>query len=79
MLKKELKLPSKDKKGFYSLTIAASIGILLVTPVLSLLVIGYFLDLWLHTSPTCMITGIVIGFLSSLVNINKLLKTIKNN
>jgi F0F1-type ATP synthase assembly protein I len=73
----QLKLPSKNNKVYYSLTIALSIVILLVSPVLSLLIIGYFIDNFSHTTPTFMSIGVVLGFLGSLVNITKLLKVVK--
>lgn len=77
MKDKPLKLPSKENKLYYSIILAASFGILIAVPVLILMALGYFIDKWLHTTPTFIAIGVVLGFVGSIINVMKLLKTMK--
>ena len=56
------------------LIIAMSTAILLVTPVLTSLVLGYFLDKIFHTAPLFIILGGSVGFISGVMNVFKLLR-----
>ena len=67
---------TKNTKTTYKLflIIATSTAILLVSPVLVLLAIGYFFDHLLHTTPLYMIIGSVIGFISGIYNVFRMMK-----
>jgi F0F1-type ATP synthase assembly protein I len=54
--------------------IGMSTAILLVTPVLILLVLGYIVDNIFHTTPFYMIGGIIVGFISGVINVFRLMK-----
>jgi len=60
-----------------------STAFLLVTPVLFLLVIGFFVDKFFHTAPFFMIIGIGIGLIGGTFNVFRLLQAMqkrkKNN
>ena len=56
------------------LLMAMSTAILLVSPVIILLALGYFLDTIFHTSPLYLFLGIVIGFVSGVVNVFRMMQ-----
>lgn len=60
-----------------------STAFLLVTPVLSLLAVGYFVDTFFHTTPFYMLFGIAIGLIGGTFNVFRLLQAMqrrkKNN
>ena len=56
------------------LIVAASTAILLVSPVLVLLVIGYLADNIFHTAPLYMFLGIGIGFVGGIMNVFKMVQ-----
>lgn len=60
-------------KTTYYVLVGMSTAILLATPVLILLGIGYFLDKIFQTSPYIMVIGGVIGFIGGIVNVYTLL------
>ena len=68
------KLPSK--KEFRKMALMSSLGLMLPSSIAVGLVIGYFLDKLLSTSPwlllTFMILGTVSGFLSFIRGLNKI-------
>ncbi len=51
------------------LIIAMSTAILLVSPVIVLLGVGYFADRFFHTTPIYMALGGGIGFISGIINV----------
>lgn len=59
------------------LIIGMSTAILLVSPVLALFLIGYFVDKFFHTTPFFMILGLTLGFISGIMNVFKLLKVMQ--
>ena len=63
----------KSKTTFFIL-VGMSTAILLATPVIILGGIGLFLDTIFHTGHFILIAGIVIGFVSGMLNINRLVK-----
>lgn len=69
--KKNLK--SQSKATFFIL-VGMSTAILLVAPVIILLIVGFALDSFFHTSPTMMLLGAGIGFLSGIINVSRLMK-----
>jgi F0F1-type ATP synthase assembly protein I len=66
----------KENKTTYKLFIimAMSTAILLVSPVLILGALGYFLDIFFHTAPVFLIIGSIIGFISGIFNIFRMMK-----
>jgi F0F1-type ATP synthase assembly protein I len=66
--------PESQTTNKLGLIIGMSTAILLVTPVIILLVIGYFLDSIFHTSPLYLVIGIIVGFISGVVNVYRLMK-----
>lgn len=56
------------------LIIAMSTSIVLVSPVLMLLVVGYFVDNFFHTTPLYMFLGIGIGFVSGIINVFRMVQ-----
>lgn len=66
----------KSKLVFFTL-IGMSTAILLVTPVIVLLFVGLFLDNLFKTTPWIMIIGIGAGFIGGIMNVMRLMKTIK--
>jgi len=54
--------------------IGMSTAILLVSPVIILLVLGYFADKIFHTAPLYMIMGIVVGFVSGVINVFRMVQ-----
>jgi F0F1-type ATP synthase assembly protein I len=66
----------KENKTTYKLFIimAMSTAILLVSPVLLLAALGYFLDKFFHTAPLFLIIGGVIGFISGITNVFRMMR-----
>lgn len=60
-------------KTAYVLLVGMSTAILLATPVILLLGGGYLLDKLFQTSPYITLAGGVLGFISGMVNVYKLL------
>lgn len=54
--------------------IGMSTAIVLVSPVLALLFVGYFFDNIFHTTPAIMTAGILLGFVSGVINVFKVMK-----
>ncbi len=54
-----------------------STAFLLVTPVLLLLVLGFFVDKFLHTAPFYMLLGIAIGLVGGTMNVFRLLQSMQ--
>jgi len=54
--------------------IATSTAILLVSPVALLGIIGYFVDKIFHTAPLYLILGILIGFVSGIINVFRMVQ-----
>lgn len=54
--------------------IAGTVTILLVTPVLVLLFIGFFADKFFHTGNLFLMLGGVMGFVGGMMNVYKLVK-----
>jgi len=73
------KIPSLKSTNASFILIGMSTAILLVTPVIILLAIGYFFDGIFHTRPLLMILGIIVGFVSGIMNVFKLLKLMQKN
>jgi ATP synthase protein I len=67
---------SKTTTGFL-LMMGMSTAFLLVAPVLILLTIGYFLDIYFHTKPTLMLVGIGIGLIGGMINVFRLLQAMQ--
>jgi len=66
----EQKNTKENKTTFkFFLIMAMSTSILLVSPVLILVALGFFLDKILHTAPLYMIVGGIIGFISGIINV----------
>lgn len=59
--------------------IGLSTAFLLVTPVLILLAIGFFVDNFFHTTPFFMILGICIGLVGGVMNVFRLLQAMQRN
>jgi F0F1-type ATP synthase assembly protein I len=60
------------------LIVATSTAILLVSPVLILLGLGYFIDKIFHTAPYALSIGGVIGFISGIFNVFRMTKLMQN-
>lgn len=60
-------------KATYFVLVGMSTAILLVTPVLLLLGGGFLLDKLFNTSPYIMLAGGILGFVSGMINVYKLL------
>ena len=71
-MKIEIQKQNAGNKLF--LLMAMSTAILLVTPVLVLAALGFFLDYLFHTTPLITILGVCIGFISGMTNVFKLLR-----
>jgi F0F1-type ATP synthase assembly protein I len=56
-----------------------STAFLLVTPVLILLLIGFFTDKFFHTTPFFMLLGIAIGIIGGTFNVFRLLQAMQRN
>jgi len=56
------------------LIIAMSTAILLVSPVIVLLGVGYFADNFFHTTPIYMALGGGIGFISGIINVFRMMQ-----
>ena len=54
-----------------------STAFLLVTPVLILLAVGFFVDNFFHTAPFFIILGICIGLVGGVMNVFRLLQAIQ--
>jgi|GEM_PF-5610205 len=67
---------TKRAKLFSQIAVWSNAVILLVAPVIILLLIGLWLDRTLHTTPIFIITGVIAGFLGSIVNVYRLSKKI---
>jgi len=70
----EAKEQSEQKNQKTFIIVAMSTAILLVSPVITLLVLGYFLDKFFHTAPLFLLLGVSIGFISGVMNVFKLLR-----
>jgi F0F1-type ATP synthase assembly protein I len=66
-------------KTTYFILVGMSTSILLATPVIVLLGLGYLLDRLFNTSPYLTIGGGSIGFVSGIVNVYKLLMRMNTN
>lgn len=64
-------------KLFSLMIIAGSTAILIAVPVMILSLLGLGLDTLFHTKPIFLIIGAIAGFLSSMVNIQKMLQSLK--
>jgi len=66
----------KENRTTYKLFIimAMSTEILLVSPVLILGIIGYFLDKIFHTAPLYLIIGGIVGFVSGIMNVFRMMR-----
>jgi F0F1-type ATP synthase assembly protein I len=60
-------------KAVYYTIVGMSTAILLATPVIVLLGIGFFLDKIFNISPVLTICGGIVGFISGMMNVYKLL------
>jgi F0F1-type ATP synthase assembly protein I len=54
-----------------------STAFLLVTPVLLLLLLGFFVDKFAHTTPFYMILGMTIGLIGGVMNVFRLLQAMQ--
>lgn len=77
-------MPAKQKNRAnttisFLIMLGMSTAFLLVTPVLILLLIGYFADKIFHTSPIFLLMGIAIGLVGGTVNVYKLLMAMQKN
>jgi ATP synthase protein I len=70
------KLQPRSKISFFVL-VGMSTAILLAAPVIILLLVGFALDTFLHTKPTFMLIGVIIGFVSGIINVSRLMKVIQ--
>ena len=57
--------------------IGLSTAFLLVMPILILLAVGYFADIFFHTKPLFTILGVIIGSVGGIMNVFRLLQTAK--
>ena len=64
--------PERSKTSFFIL-IGMSTAILLAAPVLLLMLLGFLLDHWLHTGNLFKIGGAIVGFISGMINMYRLL------
>jgi F0F1-type ATP synthase assembly protein I len=66
----------KENKTTYkfSIIMAMSTSILLVTPVLILGGLGFFLDTFFHTAPWLVIIGGIVGFINGISNVFRMTK-----
>jgi F0F1-type ATP synthase assembly protein I len=60
------------KKMLSTIVIGTQVVAQLVAPVIIFLLLGLWLDKNLHTTPWCLITGVIIGFIISIWNTFKL-------
>lgn len=67
----------KRSKAAYFTLVGLSTAILLATPVLILLGVGFLLDTLFKTGPIFLLAGGIIGFISGMFNIYKLLTKMK--
>lgn len=58
----------------FFLIMAMSTAILLVSPVIVLLGVGYFLDKFFHTAPLYMVLGGGVGFVSGIINVLRMMQ-----
>jgi F0F1-type ATP synthase assembly protein I len=56
------------------LIVAMSTTILLVSPVIILLAVGYFADKYFHTMPLYTATGGGLGFISGIINVFRMMQ-----
>jgi F0F1-type ATP synthase assembly protein I len=67
---------SKSRTTFF-IMMGLSTSFLLVTPVLALLAIGFFVDKYFHTTPFYMLLGIGIGLVGGTFNVFRLLQSMQ--
>ena len=67
---------NRTNKTTYKLFIimAMSTTILLVSPVIILVALGYFLDKIFHIAPTLLIIGGIVGFVSGISNVFRMMR-----
>ena len=68
----EKKSLTSDNKSL--IIIGMSTAIVLVSPVIGLMLVGYFSDKFFHTTPIIMTAGILLGFISGIMNVFKIMK-----
>jgi F0F1-type ATP synthase assembly protein I len=66
----------ETRKTYYILAISGYITVFLVAPVVLCLVLGLWLDSFLHTTPLFVILGVIIGFAGSIINVFKVMEII---
>jgi F0F1-type ATP synthase assembly protein I len=71
------KTPESQSTTTFFIMMGMSTAFLLVTPVLVLLAIGFFVDNYFHTSPFYMILGIAIGLVGGTFNVFRLLQAMQ--
>ncbi len=59
----------KDFRMYENLALVSQIGIMMVIPIIGGLFLGKYLDDWLHTSPLFLLIMILVGVLSSFMNL----------
>ena len=55
------------------LALALSVGTVISSNVIGGLILGYFLDKWLSTSPWLITTGLIVGAISAFISIFRIL------
>jgi len=71
--------PKSQFKLYYSLSFAWQLGFLIAAPLVLLLLIGYWLDRALYTSPFFILTGVFGGMIFSAYEIYHLIAPLISN
>jgi F0F1-type ATP synthase assembly protein I len=76
VITKDVQTKDQSQQNNYKmfLIIGMSTAILLVSPVIILLILGYFLDNLFHTSPLFILVGVSLGFVGGVMNVFKLMR-----
>ncbi len=61
-------------KHYYSVFMAAQLGLLIAVPVIIFIIIGIWLDKTMHTSPLFVMLGVIIGFSGGIYNAYRIIK-----
>ena len=70
-------ITKESKSNKLLLVIGMSTAILLVSPIVGLLIAGYFFDRFFHTAPFFMIMGIIVGSVSGIMNVYRLMQMVQ--
>ncbi len=77
MTESQVNQPKKSKGLIMALALAGQVSVLLVAPVAVCLGLGIWLDNYFKSEPVFLVTGVILGFVVSIINVFRVMKLIE--